>query len=99
MYAIVREQRFDPGRLAEAKEALDEFEAMHAEHPGYAGFVAVDVGDARQITITLWESKEHAEAGRVALGPRVQHRLEPLLTEPSALLGVGEVAAGDLIRR
>lgn len=98
MYAIVRKQPFDATKLAEASEALGEFETAHAAQPGYAGYLAVDIGEGQRLTVTLWETQRHAAGGRAELGPRVQRLLEPLLTGPSELLGVGEVVAGDLIR-
>lgn len=99
MYAILRKQPFDAAKLGEAGEALAEFETAHADQPGYAGFLAVDIGEGRQVTVTLWETQQNAAAGRAELGPRVQRLLEPLLTGPSELLGVGEVVAGDLTQR
>lgn len=97
MYAIVRKQPFDATKLAEASEALAEFETAHAAQPGYAGYIVVDIGDG-YLMVTLWETPQHAAAGRAALGPLVQRRLEPLMTGPSELQGVGEVVAGDLTR-
>lgn len=99
MYAIVRKQTFDAAKLAEASEALAEFEAAHSDQPGYAGYVVVDIGEGRQISVTLWETHQDAEAGRAALGPRVRRLLDPLITNPSELLGVGDVVAGDLDRK
>ncbi len=99
MYAIVRRQPFDAAKLAEASEALAEFDNAHAAQPGYAGYLVVDIGEGRHLTVTLWETQQHAAAGRAALGPRVQALLEPLLTSPSEFLGAGEVVAGDLVRK
>jgi hypothetical protein len=42
MYAIVREVQFDPAKLTEAGEQLAEFQALHAEQPGYLGTVVVE---------------------------------------------------------
>jgi hypothetical protein len=46
----------------------------------------------------LWNSREDAEAARIALGPVIQRTLAPLMARPSTLVGVGEVIFDDIPR-
>ena len=96
MYAVVRDNTFDPEKLAQGGGNVAEFQNAHATRPGYRGSVVVDVGAGRQITLTLWRSQEEAEAARVALGPVIQRALVPLMAKPSTLVGLGDVIFDDL---
>jgi hypothetical protein len=99
MYAVVRENRFDPQRLARGGEAMRAFQVAHAAQPGYCGSLAVDLADGRQISVTLWRSEAEAEAARRALGPVIGSTLAPMMASPSVLVGVGAVAFDDLSGR
>ncbi len=63
MYAIVRDSTFDPVKLAQGKEQLDEFQVLHASQPGYQGNILIDAGDGRMLILTLWDNQEAAMAG------------------------------------
>lgn len=95
-YAVLRSSRYDPDALAEAEAELGKFQRTHAAQPGYAGSIVIDAGDGTRFTLTLWESEQHAERARAALGPAVQELLGPVLAEPAQLLAVGNVLASDL---
>ena len=99
MYAIIRKNTYDPGKLAQAGPALAEFQALHAAQPGYAGSIDVDAGDGQRVIVNLWQTEQDARAGLEALVPHLQRLLEPLMTGPSQLVGFGEVAASDLTRQ
>ncbi len=92
MYAVVRDNRYDPARLGEGQAQLDEFQALHDRQPGALGTLVVDAGDNRWITINLWESEEQAMAALPGLAPEVQRLLEPLLAAPSQLIAAGAVS-------
>jgi hypothetical protein len=96
MYAIIRHNTYDPVKLAEAGQALAEFQALHARQPGYAGSIIVDLGGGQQIAVNLWHAQQDANAGQSALVPHVQRLLEPLMSGPSRLVGAGKAAATDL---
>jgi hypothetical protein len=98
MYAILRKNTYDPARLAGAGQALAEFQALHAEQPGYAGSIAVDLGGGQQIALNLWHTQQHANAGMSVLVPHVQRLLEPLMAAPSQFVGAGEVVISGLPR-
>jgi uncharacterized protein (DUF924 family) len=99
MYLVARDNTFDPERLAQNAANLAEFQAAHAAQDGYQGSVTADFGNGRQLTITLWRSKDDAEAARVALAPTIGEALQPLMAAPSTLVGVGEVIFDDLGER
>jgi hypothetical protein len=96
MYAVVRDNTFDLEKLEQGSGNVAEFQNAHAARPGYRGSIVVDVGAGRQITLTLWNSREEAEAARVALGPVIQRALVPLMAKPSTLVGLGDIIFDDL---
>lgn len=96
VHAIVRETIYDPAELAEGQDALDEFQEIHEDQPGYRGTLVVDTGDARWLTVNLWESPEQAQTALPKMGPVVERLLEPMMSEPSELLGQGPVILTDL---
>jgi hypothetical protein len=99
MYAVVRDNRYDPAKLAEGQAQLDEFQALHDRQPGALGTLMVDAGDHRWITINLWDSQEHAAAALPGLVPEVQRLIEPLLAAPSQLIAAGPIRLDTLTGR
>ncbi len=97
MYAVVRVNWFDPDKLVAARDMLAEFDEAHAAQPGYVGSVVVDLQDGRRLVLNMWESQEHAGAALAVLGPEVGRLLNPLMSNPSQLVGVGTVVSTDLI--
>lgn len=97
MYAIVRRNSFRTGHLPGAQAALREFDEIHADQPGFLGTIAIDEPDGRRLVISLWTNEEHATAALPALRTTVARLLQPLMSQPSELIGVGEVIANDLI--
>ena len=96
MYAIIRDNTFDPAKLMEGRDQFAEFQALHARQPGYKGSIVVDAGDGRQLTINLWESEEQATAALPAMVPEVQRLVEPMMAKPSQLIATGPVVLADL---
>lgn len=98
MYAIVRLNTFDPDKLAAASDNLQQFDETHAAQPGYLGSVVIDLQAGRRLALNLWESEQHATAALSVLGPEVRRFLNPLMTNPSELLGAGAVISTSPIR-
>ncbi len=98
MYAILRHNTYDTGKLAEAEPALAEFQALHATQPGYVGSIVVEAGGGQRLTVNLWETERDANAGQAVLVPHVQRLLEPLMAAPSRFVGAGEVVTSDITR-
>ncbi len=92
MQAVLRVNSFDPGKLAAGQGQLEEFNRIHAAQPGFLRSVTVDLGEGRQLVLNLWDSEEHRVSGLDALGPAVEHLVNPLLARPSELIGFGPAA-------
>ena len=97
MQAVMRVNSFNPDKLAAGQEQLEEFNRLHAAQPGFLGSVTVDLGAGRQFVLNLWDSEEHRLSGLNALGPAVERLVDPLLAEPSELIGFGPVIAADAL--
>ena len=96
MRAVMRVNTFDEDKLGAASEQLDEFDRIHAEQRGFVGNVTVDLGAGRRFVLNLWESAADQQAGLQALGPLVERLVNPLLAEPSELIGDGDVIGFDI---
>jgi hypothetical protein len=96
MFAIVRLNSFDPIKLA-ASPALEQFDRIHRNQPGYVGTIVVDLQAGRRLVINLWESEDHSAAALSVVGPEVSRLLEPLMSQPSELVGAGTVISTDLV--
>ena len=96
MFAIVRLNTFDLDRLANARQDIEEFDALHAGQPGYVGSLVLDLNQGRRLVINVWQSKEHSEAALGTLAPQVGRLLNPLMTAPSEFLGAGVVISTEL---
>ena len=97
MYAVVRLNSFDPVKLADSS-SLEQFDQIHRAQPGYVGTVVVDLQAGRRLALNLWESEEHSAAALSVVGPEVGRLLEPLMSQPSVLVGAGTVLSTDLVR-
>lgn len=97
MYAVARLNSFDLTKLAVADDKVEHFDKVHRAQPGYVGTVVVDLQAGRRLVHNLWESEEHGAAALSVLGPAVGRVLNPPLSAPSELVGVGTVIATDLI--
>ncbi len=96
MYAVLRLNSFDPDKLAQSADQLEEFDRIHASQPGFAGSIAVDLGSGRRFIVNLWQSEDASKAAFERLMPEVDRLLTPLLSEPSDFIGAGPVIAQDL---
>ena len=94
MYAVVRVNAWDAKKRVNAGKDIEEFDRIHADQPGFLGSLMVDLGDGRDAIVNLWKSEEQAIAALPVLGPAVARLLEPLMAEPSVLVGAGEVTQG-----
>ena len=98
MFAIVRESTLNADRMRQGQAQIEEFAALLARQPGYAGIVGVDAGDGRTLTVTLWESEAHDQAARAALEPEAARLLGALWTAPSRVIAQGPVLRTDLAK-
>jgi hypothetical protein len=96
MFATVRETIYDPEKLRQGQAQLEAFEALRDQQPGIAGALAVDAGNGRVLTISLWESEAQAMAARDRLEPEAQRLLAPLWAVPGRVLAQGPVLRTNL---
>lgn len=96
MYAVLRLNAFDPDKLAESANQLEEFDRIHAAQPGYAGSIVVELGSDRRFMLNLWQDEDASKAAFERLMPEVDRLLTPLLSERSEFIGAGPVLAADL---
>ncbi len=94
MYAILRQYPCDASERGPVGQTLADIQALHGNQPGYAGSLVID-DRQRLIAVNLWDTEHAAAAARAAIGPQVQHLLEPLMAGPSELIAAGEVLASD----
>jgi heme-degrading monooxygenase HmoA len=97
MYAVVRHNTYDPAQLAEHGDALEAFDRLHREQPGFRGHLSIQAPDGSTIVVNVWDSEADAQSGVQVLGPVVQHTVEPLFARESVLLAAGPVVANDLL--
>ena len=95
MYAVFRENTYPNDIDLTEHPNFHEFQAAHADRPGYKGTVVAEIGEGRYLSITLWQTEDDMNAARAALGPVVQRLLDPLMASPSKLLGTGRVVLND----
>ena len=63
MYTTLRLYKTDPAAVDEVKRLIDErFADDLAEAPGFAGYEAVDCGDGRMFTLTVFTDRDASEA-------------------------------------
>jgi hypothetical protein len=96
MYAVVRETTYQVDRALADRPEFTAFQDAHATQPGYLGTLVTHLGNGRHVTVTLWDTSEHMNAARNTIGPAVKTLIEPLMTQPTELLGTGEVAYTDI---
>ncbi len=77
MYAVLRLNSFDPDKLAQSADQLEEFDRIHASQPGFAGSIAVDLGSGRRFIVNLWQSEDASRAAFERLMPEVDRLLTP----------------------
>lgn len=96
MHAVFRKTYYPPHLAIQETEAFKEFQEKHARQAGYMGTIVSQVDKDRYLTVTLWETKEDMDNARKALGPVVAKLLDPIMTAPAKLLGMGPVVVNDL---
>ena len=96
MYAVIRETTYPADAPLAERPEFKAFQDKHAALPGYLGTIVSDLGSGRHITVTLWDTADHMNAAREAVGPAVRALIEPMTTAPAKLLGTGEVAYSDI---
>lgn len=97
MHAVIRETTYLTDKPLGERPEFKSFQDAHAAQRGYGGIIVTHLGDGRYLTVTLWDTAEHMNAARDAIGLAVKTLIEPMMTAPARLLGTGKVAYTDII--
>lgn len=96
MYTVVRETTYPADKPLAERPEFKAFQDAHAAQAGYRGTIVTHLGNGRHVTLTLWDTAEHMNAARDAIGPAVKRLIEPIMSAPTQLVGTGEVAYTDI---
>jgi hypothetical protein len=96
MFAVIRDTTYPADKPLGQRLEFKSFQDKHAAQPGYRGTIVTHLGNGRHITVTLWDTVEHMNAAREAIGPVVKTLIEPIMTAPAELLGTGDVVYTDI---
>jgi hypothetical protein len=96
MFATVREATFDAEKMAQGRGQMEEFARIRARQPGYRSSATVDAGDGRVLIVTLWETREQAEAAQSIMEPEARRLMGPLWTGQPRLIASGPVVHHDI---
>lgn len=96
MFAVIRDTTYPADKPLGQRLEFKSFQDKHAAQPGYRGTIVTHLGNGRHITVTLWDTIEHMNAAREAIGPVVKTLIEPIMTAPAELVGTGDVVYTDI---
>jgi uncharacterized protein len=107
MYATIRRyQGLEPGRTDETvRRVKDGLLPIIGRQPGFASYLAVDVGNDVPVSVSIYESRAAAEAANQAAAAWVKTNLVDLVTPGEVLVGEVLLSATaeerniDLVRR
>jgi hypothetical protein len=75
-----------------ALAAKEQFFPLFEKLPGFVSHTVVDTGDNTVMSMTIFETREQAEAGNAAVGDLVQQILSRVIPRPATLV-LGSVMA------
>jgi hypothetical protein len=91
MYASLRTYRMGAGSTSELMHRVDrDFAEALAQEPGFAGYQAIDLGGGKICTISMFGTREQADASNELAAEWVADALEDFSVERMGVIG-GEV--------
>lgn len=91
MHLAIRRYRVDPDSVDEVMRRVDEgFVPIISEASGFLGYYALDAGEGRLATISVFEDQAGAEQSNEMAADYVQENLASLLPDPP------EITAGEV---
>jgi hypothetical protein len=75
-----------------ALAAKEQFFPLFEKLPGFVSHTVVDTGDNSVMSLTIFETREHAEAGNAAVRDLVQQILSRVIPNPATIV-LGKVMA------
>src|SRR4028119_1850366 len=95
MYAAIRRYQVDPGSVDEVTRGINEdFLPIIKEVSGFQAYYAVDGGDGRLATVSVFEDQAGAEESTRKAGDYIRRNMASLLPNPPEVLQ-GEVVAQE----
>jgi hypothetical protein len=95
MYAAIRRYQVDPGSVDEITRGMNEdFLPIIKEVSGFQAYYAVDAGDGRLATVSVFEDQAGAEESTRKAGDYIRRNMASLLPNPPEVLQ-GEVVAQE----
>ncbi len=92
MYTIIRRLKVKPHLVEEAIKRTEQvFLPVLRNEPGFLEFYSILVSEHEAVSISLFETKEQAEAGNNKALEWAREQLFPLAQGPAEILGAGEV--------
>ena len=92
MYTIMRRLKVQRHLVEEAVKITEQmFLPILSKEPGFIEFYSVLVSENEAVSISLFETKEQAEAGNSKALAWAREQLFPLALGPAEILGAGEV--------
>lgn len=92
MYASIRQYRLVPGSATEFNRHVNQgFLPLVRDTKGFVSYQAIDAGDDAWVSVTVFETKEGAEASAALAADYVAKHLQPMIQ------GAPLVAAGELV--
>lgn len=93
MYASIRQYRLLPGSATEFNRHVNEgFIPLVRDTNGFVSYQAIDAGDDSWLSVTVFETKEGAEASAALAAEFVAKHLQPMIQD-APLVVAGELVA------
>jgi hypothetical protein len=95
MYAAIRRYQVDPGSVDEVTRRINEgFLPIIKDAAGFQAYYALDAGDGRLATVSVFEDRAGAEESTRKAGDYIRQNMASLLPDPPEVLQ-GEVVAHE----
>ena len=95
MHAAIRRYQVDPGSVDEVKRGINEgFLPIIKDASGFQAYYALDGGDGRLASVSVFEDRAGAEESTRVAGDYIRQNMASLLPDPPEVLQ-GEVVAQE----
>lgn len=93
MYASIRQYRLVPGSAPEFSRHVNQgFIPLVRDTDGFVSYQAIDAGNDSWLSVTVFETKEGAEASAALAADYVAKHLQPMIEGAPSVVG-GELVA------
>jgi hypothetical protein len=92
MFAMIRKYEGTGSIEIIALAAKEQFFALFEKLPGFVSYTLVEAGDDTVMSVTIFRTREQAEAASIAVRDLVQQILSHVVPNPATIV-IGRVAA------